>query len=69
MEDLKKIFMLDKIKAMTLTQKLAVVIAAITFCITFLFATSANIIATTLSTVAFWLAALWVERSGVDVEE
>lgn len=69
MEDLKKIFMLDKIKAMTLTQKLAVVIAAITFCITFLFATSANIIATTLSTAAFWLSCRWVQYLGIDIEE
>lgn len=69
MEDLKKIFMLDKFLSMNLGQKLAVITAIVTFFFTFLFAVGMKLIAMTISAVAFWLAARWVERSGVDVEE
>lgn len=69
MEDLKKIFMLDKFSSMNLEQKLAVITAIVTFFLTFLFAVGMKLIAMIISVAAFWLATLWVERFGVDVEE
>lgn len=61
--------MLDNFSSMNLKQRFAVIMAIVTFFFTFLFAVGMKLIAMIISAAAFWLATLWVERFGVDVEE